>query len=232
MNNFGIIIAIVVVGFVVVIGYFASQNKSVVIEITDTSEQILTIDADDHVQGNVDAQVVMFEYSDFECPACGGYHPVVKEVLAQYGDNVAYVSRHFPLYFHQNSRTAAYAVEAAAVQDKYAEMADLVFINQGDWASKPTSLDLFDQYAVELGLDIEQWKKDAESETVKRIVETDLAEGKVLGVNSTPSFFIGGKKITNPGGDSVENIAQAFIEIIKSAESTTVVGDQTATTTQ
>ena len=97
--------------------------------------------------------------------------------------------------------TSALAMEAAGKQGKYWEMHDLLFEEQQNWgerqASNPT---IFEQYAEQLGLDIEQFKQDVDSQEVKDRVVSDRDTGIRLGVNSTPTFFLNGEKIQNPRG--------------------------------
>jgi len=70
------------------------------------------------------------EYSDFQCPACGAYYPMLEEMFAEYKDKISFTYRHFPLPQHRNANAAAYASEAAGAQGKFWEMADMLFKNQ------------------------------------------------------------------------------------------------------
>lgn len=94
-----------------------------------------TIEADDWVRGNKAAKVVLVEYSDFECPGCGAYYPIVEQLVEEYGDKIAYIYRHFPLTaIHKNAETMARAAEAAGKQGKFWDMYHLIFTNQSQWA--------------------------------------------------------------------------------------------------
>ena len=196
MNKF----SITVVALVVFLGgmiYMVAQDSQSGVTSGTNSADILSIKNDDHVQGDPYADVVLIEYADFECPACGAYHPLVQELAAKYSDQIAIVSRHFPLPFHQNARPAAWSVEAAGLQGQYHEMADLVFTSQAAWSSKAANVGLFYEYAEQLGLDMDQFDADVLSEAVKERVERDAIEGSRLGVNSTPSFYLQGEKLAN-----------------------------------
>tara|TARA_B100000745_G_scaffold297227_1_gene243838 strand:+ start:340 stop:1080 length:741 start_codon:yes stop_codon:yes gene_type:complete len=166
-----------------------------------TDSEILQVQEDDYKKGNTDAKVVLVEYLDFECEACGAYYPLVKRLSEEYKDDVLFVSRYFPLPGHRNGMTAALAVEAAGRQGKYWEMHDILFEEQQNWGERqspdPT---IFERYAEQLDLNMEQFKQDVNSQTVKDRVVKDRNLANQLGVNATPTFFLNGEKIQNPRG--------------------------------
>ena len=168
--------------------------------VVPTSE-LLTVVADDWIKGNKDASVTLVEYLDFECEACGAYYPVVKRLSEEYKDDVRFVVRYFPLLGHKNSMTSALAVEAAGRQGKYWEMHDVVFENQRDWGEKqlPDSK-IFENYARQIGLNMDQYGKDVTSQELKDRIERDRKAGQKLGNTGTPTFFLNGEKIQNPRG--------------------------------
>jgi len=85
----------------------------------------------DHILGDDDAPVTLLEYGDYECPHCGAAHPIVKALLLQFGDQVRYVYRHFPLtQVHPNAEAAAETAEFAGAHDRFWQMHDLIFENQ------------------------------------------------------------------------------------------------------
>ena len=97
--------------------------------------------------------------------------------------------------------TAALAVEAASRQGKYKEMFDMAFQRQKDWGEKPNPTpEVFEGYAQELGLDMAKFKEDVASQSVKDRVQRDFDAGNKLGNTGTPTFFLNGKKISNPNG--------------------------------
>jgi protein-disulfide isomerase len=90
---------------------------------------------DDWVKGNKDSKVIVVEYSDFQCPACAAYFPMVEQVMDEYKDKVAFVYRHFPLTsIHPHAEPMARAAEAAGKQGKFWEMYELIFKNQNAWS--------------------------------------------------------------------------------------------------
>jgi Na+/H+ antiporter NhaA len=143
----------------------------------------------DHIRGPVDAPVTVVEYGDFECPFCGRAEPVVRELLAEFGD-VRYVWRHLPLSdVHANALTAAEASEAAADQGSFWEMHDLLFAHQD--ALTPSDLV---SYAAELGLDVERFANDLVAHTGASRVADDVDSADLSGVSGTPTFFVNGRR--------------------------------------
>ncbi|WP_461186753.1 DsbA family protein [Arthrobacter sp. Z4-13] len=141
------------------------------------------------------AQLV--EFLDFECESCRAAEPLVQELKQEYGDRITFVHRYFPLPGHANSGTAALAVEAAAQQGKYEQMAARLFKTQPQWGEKQDSqAALFRTYAEELGLDMVAYDTTVAAEETKERIRRDIADGKSLGVTGTPTFFLDGKKLT------------------------------------
>jgi len=170
------------------------------------------ITAEDHIQGDPESAVVLVEYSDFQCPACSYYHPLVKEIVAEFGDRIAFVYRHFPLQQHKNAERAARAAEAAGRQGKFWEMHELIFANQEDWSDSNQAEDIFLVYADDLGLDGEKFRVDMDSPAVKDKVSNDYASGIQSGVTYTPTFYLNGEKISNPrSAEEFRGIIQAVL---------------------
>jgi Na+/H+ antiporter NhaA len=146
-------------------------------------------DERDHIRGPRQAPVTFVEYADFECPYCGQAEPVVRELLADFGD-VRYVWRHLPLNdVHPRAEVAAEAVEAAALQDAFWEMHDLLFEHQADL--RPSDLI---GYARDLGLDEERFADDLRRHTGAARIAQDVDGADLSGVSGTPTFFINGRR--------------------------------------
>ncbi|MBI5400616.1 MAG: thioredoxin domain-containing protein [Candidatus Yonathbacteria bacterium] len=158
----------------------------------------LALDQTDHTKGSKTPKVTFVEYSDFQCPACGAYYPMLEEMFAEYKDRISFTYRHFPLPQHKNALPAAYASEAAGNQGKFWEMADLIFKNQSDWSESISAQIIFEGYAQKIGLNIAQFKTDMKSDAVKARVERDRKSGQLSNIDHTPTFFINGKIATNP----------------------------------
>lgn len=158
-----------------------------------------TVDAQDHVRGNPQAPVTVIEYSDFQCPACRYYEPLLTQLVTDFGDQVAVVYRHFPLTtIHANAQAAAQAAEAAGRQNKFWEMHDLLFERQSEWSADRRAAETFEQYATELGLNLDQFKTDYNSTDVRDVISRQVASGLAADLPGTPSIFINGQLIDNP----------------------------------
>ena len=141
------------------------------------------------------AQLV--EFLDFECESCRAAEPLLAELKKEYGDRITFIHRYYPLPGHRNSGTAAVAVEAAAQQGKYEEMAAKLFETQPQWGERQDSqAALFRTYAQELGLDLAKYDNAVLDQATKDRINQDVADGRALGVTGTPTFFLNGKKLT------------------------------------
>ena len=149
-----------------------------------------SVDLDrDHVRGPSDAPVTVVEYGDFECPYCGQAEPVVRELLAGAGD-IRYVWRHLPLNdVHPHAQLAAEAAEAAAEQDCYWAMHDLLMAHQGA-LTIPHLL----SYAEKAGMETERFRRDLRARTGAARVAEDVESADLSGVSGTPTFFVNGRR--------------------------------------
>ena len=170
-------------------------------EVTQTEIEVA---GDEWIKGNPEASITLVEYSDFQCPACKNYFPLVKRLSEELPDGLRIVYRQYPLTsIHRNAMDAAKASEAAGKQGKFWEMHDLLFENQDTWAADSSPKDKFEGYASEIGLDIEKYKADYDSDEVKDAVNEDITTANRLGLSSTPSFTLNGRKIENPNSYDV-----------------------------
>lgn len=150
------------------------------------------ITEDDWVFGPPDAAVTILEYSDMQCPYCALLDPVLAQLRKDFPDDVRYVFRHFPLSIHANAFAAAQAVEAAGLQQKFAEMKHALFAQQQVWSNHTPQQ--FTAWALEqasaLGLDAQQFAADFASEAVKARVQADADEAAAIGLPGTPFLLI------------------------------------------
>lgn len=187
----------VVVVFLIAIAILVGVTKSGSGNVSDFS--LDTISPLDHVKGNASSTVVLIEYSDFQCPACRTYYPIIRELSQTYGDKLALIYRHYPLkQIHFNAEPAAWASEAASKQEKFWEMHNLLFEKQAEWEKASDLKSVFSEYATLLGLDKEKFLKDLDSSDVKGFVSDQRKSALKFGFNSTPTFVLNGKKIENP----------------------------------
>ena len=191
----GVIGAIVIAVFVMI--YFVSSKT----DVGNPGGAPKAISAEDWVLGNpVTAKAVLIEYADFQCPSCGLYYPIVKDVKKELGDKLAFVYRYFPLsMIHKNAMSSSFAAEAAGKQGKFWEMHDIIFEKQKDWSEESNAKDIFSGYAKSLGLDVNKFKTDFDSPEIKAKVEASFKEGSDIGINGTPTFFLNGKKMEPTG---------------------------------
>lgn len=154
------------------------------------------IQTDDHVRGKTSAPVVLIEYGDFQCPACGTAYSIVKQLETELGDKLVVVFRHFPLNQHKNALVASEAAEAAGKQGKFFEMHDLLYENQDKWSESSDFQTFANSYATQLGLDVTKFESDMKASDAQSKIDADLASGRKAQVNSTPTFFLNGTKMT------------------------------------
>lgn len=164
------------------------------------AQSLIEIGENEWIRGNRTASTTLIEYSDFQCPACGAYYPILKQLHQEFGNELRFVYRHFPLrQIHFNAELAARAAEAAGKQRKFWEMHDMIFENQKEWSERGSARNSFIQYAQSLGLDVERFKNDMDAKETKQKVSANYNGGVGFGVNSTPTFFFNGEKLRNPG---------------------------------
>lgn len=158
----------------------------------------------DHIRGRPDADIVIVEYADFQCPYCARAHPTLAGLLKQYGERIALVYRHLPLGMHPYAEAAAEAAEAAGAQGRFWEMHDTLFEHQAQLA--PAQLPLL---AQGLGLDAARFDEDMATRRYRERIQQQADEGKALGASGTPSFFINGERYH---GDSDRESLTAAVE--------------------
>lgn len=167
-----------------------------------------------HIRGSDIARVTLEEFADFQCIPCGVLAATLLKIEHDYGAKVRVVFRQFPLAMHPHAQTAARAAEAAGLQGHFWEMHDLLFQNAAVWGKEPARpfitvrrpdgspqeaamgvRAVFSDYAAKLGLDVQRFNRDMDTEQVKARIRTDLERGVSIGVNQTPSLFIDGALI-------------------------------------
>jgi protein-disulfide isomerase len=200
-----------VIGLVLIVGllfayyFFAMAGKE------DNTISEISVTKNDHVRGAVDGTVTLVEFGDFQCPACAAYEPLVRQVLADNKKTLKVVYKHFPLIqIHPNALLGAKAAEAAGVQGKFWEMHDMLYDKQAEWSTGLNARDLIMTYAADLKLDTKKFAEDLTSKAVEDKVFAEAKEGTALGVQGTPTFFLNGKKITNPS--SLEAFDKLILE--------------------
>lgn len=165
--------------------------------------------SDDPVRGNKEALVSMVEFSDFECPYCREEYPIIKQLLAAYGAQIRFQYRDFPISdAHPHAQSAAEAAECASAQSKFWEYHDLLFERQDSLTREDLG-----RYARGIGLNLKLFNQCIDGRTKADEVIADFNDGRAMGVNGTPTFFINGAKYA--GVFSYEELAGIVEGLLK-----------------
>lgn len=152
--------------------------------------------ANPYTRGAENARITLEEFSDFQCPACGGLEPGLRKVIKDYTDRgVKLVFRNYPLPLHRFAFFAAQAAEAAGQQGKFWEMHDLLYDNQKEWSESMEPRVQIDSYATRLGLDVQRFKTDMQREDLTERIKADMQRGNSLNVRGTPTVYLNGREL-------------------------------------
>lgn len=184
-KRFWAIIIIIIIGFVGLLVFDGGKKPT-----TGTAPT-------NNVEGQGKSDVTLLEYGDFECPYCEEYFPIVKQVEAQFNTQIFFQFRNLPLtQIHPNAFAGARAAEAAAQQNKFWQMHDLLYENQNTWVSSSNPQSYFDIYAKSLDLNMNQFNNDFSGTKVDNLINADInAFDKTGEPEATPTFFLDGKYI-------------------------------------
>ncbi|HTO82609.1 MAG TPA: Na+/H+ antiporter NhaA [Methylomirabilota bacterium] len=183
------------------------------------------IDPDrDHVRGGhaTDDIVNIVLYGDYLCPYCRRLGPVLARLRQALGERLAYVFRHFPNErAHPGATFVAQAAEAAARQGRFWQMHDRLYGQE-----PPLGEEQVAEFATALGLDMDRFQRDLESDEARRRVEEDLGDGRRNGVTGTPTLFVDGirydgawdfysmlEALERPVGAQVQRSARVFASL-------------------
>jgi len=161
---------------------------------------------DSQATGSAQAKTWLVEFSDFQCPACKAFSGEVASLIKKYPDKLLVVYRHFPLSQHPEARNAAVAAEAAGVQGKFWEMERLLFNSQDELsAAKYASL------AADLNLDLNEFSQSLNDRKLTDKIQADVDYGNRIGINSTPTFYFNGIKLSlNTPSDLTRDVEKAI----------------------
>lgn len=208
-TGFSVAAAIIIVAVVALLGvaaYFVIDGNN---KATDFSEfDFYSIieggsysgGISDHVKGDENAPVLIFEYADYQCPGCASINTKVNKAIEELDGKMAVVYRSFLLPYHQNGTAAASAAEAAGLQGYWKPYADKLFAEQAEWeyASASERTALFDKYFLEVTDnkgDVDKFNEDMASENVSKKISFDMGIGKRVNIEGTPAFYIDGQLI-------------------------------------
>lgn len=159
-------------------------------------------------KGNPNASVLVEEFADLQCPACGAAHSrIVEPLLDKYGSDIRFEHKHFPLRsIHRFALDASEMSECAADQGKFWEYVEIAFTNQKD-----LSLDSIVEWAEALGLDVDKAERCWKTHSKRDIVLADYKEGRDREVSGTPSFFVNGERVET-GFDTLSEAIDKALE--------------------
>lgn len=158
----------------------------------------------DHFQGNLQAPLILVEYGDYQCPACGEAYPIVKQLQREFGLELCFVFRNFPLTeVHPQAMEAAETAEFAGANGQFWLAHDALYENQDALDSM-----LYERLVNTLGLSSAAWRKALEMGEERRKIHDDFMGGVHSGVNGTPTFFINGER--HDGGFDFASLYEAL----------------------
>jgi len=156
------------------------------------------VSSTDHVQGAANAPLIITLYGDFQCPTCANEATLLAQAWPRISNRVQLVFRHYPLDTYPHSFEAARYAEAAGRQNRFWEMYNILYGDQASWSPLPVATAAFEDYAAQLGLDIEQLDADAELPEIREKILADQRGGNRAGVRATPTMFFNGEMVPNP----------------------------------
>jgi protein-disulfide isomerase len=174
-----------------------------------TVDEMPEITAEDHLRGNSDAQVILVEYSDFECPFCNKFHPTMTKVMEEYGDKVAWVYRHYPLSFHPQAHISAQAAECVAKygdNDKFWTFADSLYAAAAIDGGEALTEDKLVAAASKVGVNIQSCLT---SEETADAVDADQVGGAAAGISGTPGTIV----VTKDGPQEIISGALPYAQV-------------------
>ena len=174
-----------------------------------------------HIRGDPEASVTLEEFGDFECPYCANLATFLDQVIKEYHPRVRLIFRNFPLPIHRFARDAALAAEAAGLQGRCWEMHGMLYREQAVWSSANSANNartLFISYAETLGLDLDRFKRDMDSDKARERIESDQARAKSVGVTTAPSLFVDRREM-GPNDRTPEGVRRLVDEAVKARSS-------------
>ncbi|MBI2442359.1 MAG: DsbA family protein [Candidatus Levybacteria bacterium] len=174
--------------------FFLSNSPSTPQDIANQSrvDKEILARKDSYSIGTPSAKVTVVEFGDYQCPACGSAHPIIKQITEDYKDKIYFQFRHFPLPQHRNAKLAALVAEAAGLQGKFWEMHNFLYENQAEWAESSKPMEFVESYAEKLELDVEKLREDIKKQELTKKINRDTQDAGAAGVNSTPTFYVNG----------------------------------------
>ena len=198
-KNFAVIAVLALVAVAFLFGMQAYQrNTQTVQEQKATQQSDRLVRMHSPVLGPQNAPVTIVEFLDPACEACRAFYPLVKQLMAQYPQEVRLVLRYAP--FHQGSDQVIQLLEASKAQNRYWQVLESVLAAQPLWADHASpNIGLAYKAAEQGGLDLQKALVDAASPAIAAVLRQDVEDLTALGVNKTPTFFVNGRPLPSFG---------------------------------
>lgn len=208
MKNQKIVLASILIMIVVFVGFVSFYNQNQQSKLTTLSKEQKNLFKRDYsfTIGPNNAKVQLVEFFDPACETCALFHPYIKRILKANKNDIQLVLRYAP--FHNGSDKVVTILEASRNQDMYLETLELLFKIQANWAShhkEPNFNIIFDEIS-KLGIDMDLLLKDMKSEDIKRKINQDIEDGKILGANKTPSYYVNGRPLQQFGLNQLKEL--------------------------
>ncbi|NHD17034.1 MULTISPECIES: DsbA family protein [Actinopolyspora] len=212
-----LVVAVAVIGGVVFFGGGGTNSTN---GSDKVAASVLHPEGSNKVLDAGEGAPTLVEFVDYQCPSCHSYYQAVNTKIEQeYDGKINFVVRNFPLDMHPLAEPAARAVEAAAMQGEFKQMYHKVFDNYSSWAAasggqnvssdKQRAQEQFTKFAEQIGLDVDKFQKDMQSDQVQQRIDQDRSDGEQAGVSGTPTYFLNGKKVEfGSGGNPVQHLRE------------------------
>lgn len=193
--------------------WLAQQTASTPIEVYFERPRRPTFEVevgDAPTKGRPNAEITIVEFSDFQCPFCAKGAEIMREVKNKYGNKVRLVYKNFPLPFHQHAAEAAHAALCAneVSTDSFWKLHKEMFLNQQNLNTSGLK-----QKAQRVGLNVDDFTACLESGRFQSKIQQNIEQGRQLGVQSTPTYFINGQLLS--GAQPLEAFSEVIDEILQ-----------------
>lgn len=212
----GMVVALLIVVVAIAAGVFwmtqppSPEAESLPVAAADAEPFPAGLDQFGVSVGDADAPVVVREFADFQCPACGRFFEASSQLKREYvaSGKVRFVFFDLPLQQHQNAMPAAMAARCAGDQEDYWGMHDKLFGNQGEWSNSGVATDIFTRYAGELGLDERRFGRCMNTELHREAIENSVDVAKRIRVTSTPTVLVDNIRLSRPGWGQLSAVVE------------------------
>lgn len=227
-NKLSVPVAIVAAGIIIAGAVFFSRAPSGGSSLSTVSDTptppapakeltVPSVTASDHILGSPDAKIKLVEYSDLECPACQFFHPILKQVLDQYGKTgeIAWVYRHFPLKtIHPKAPREAEASECVSElggNQKFWAFVERVFtVSPANNGLDPAELPKIASY---VGVNEKLFTSCLNSKKYEAQIEKNYNDAIAMGLGGTPTtFLLLSKPLSDTGLASFQKAVASYVD--------------------